>query len=110
MNFSKSVALKSKLKFATHFRRHRGGFGGLSPSETKVQAPPNLNMKHYKTVMFVQISECQAPLHKCKSPLTYWRLYGDGSVGTPSFSSAFPLVRMVRFQHRPLVHIHNFIY
>jgi len=22
-------------------------------------------MKHYKTVMFVQISECQAPLHKC---------------------------------------------
>jgi len=21
-------------------------------------------MKHYKTVMFVQISECQAPLHK----------------------------------------------
>jgi len=26
-------------------------------------------MKHYKTVMFVQISECQASLHKSKSPL-----------------------------------------
>jgi len=27
-------------------------------------------MKHYKTVMFVEISECQAPLHKyCKAPL-----------------------------------------
>jgi len=26
-------------------------------------------MEHYKTVMFVQISERQAPLHKCKAPL-----------------------------------------
>jgi len=24
-------------------------------------------MKHYNTVMFVQVSECQAPLHKCKA-------------------------------------------
>jgi len=31
-------------------------------------------MKHYKTVTFVQISECQAPLDKCKAPLlrTFW--------------------------------------
>jgi len=26
-------------------------------------------MKHYETVMFVQISERQAPLHKCKASL-----------------------------------------
>ena len=46
-----------------------GVFDGVSSSETKLQSPPlNLNMKHYKTVMFVQIAECQAPLHKCKSP------------------------------------------
>jgi len=36
--------------------------------------------------MFFQISECQAPLHKCKAPLAYRRLSGDGSVATPSFS------------------------
>jgi len=44
--------------------------------------------------MFVQISECQAPLHKCKAP--YRRLSGDGSVATPSFSLAISLVTMVR--------------
>jgi len=54
-------------------------------------------MKHYKTVMFVQISECQAPLHKCKAPLAYRRLSGDGSVATPSFALAVSLLRMVRF-------------
>jgi len=40
MYFSKSIALKSKLKLATQSRRHRAGFGGLSPSETKHQVPP----------------------------------------------------------------------
>jgi len=54
-------------------------------------------MKHNKTVMFVQISEHQAPLHKCKAPLAYRRLSGDGSVATPSFSLAISLVTMVRF-------------
>jgi len=31
-------------------------------------------MKHYKTVMLIQIVECQDPLHKCKAPLltTFW--------------------------------------
>ena len=38
--------------------------------------------------MFVQISECQAPLHKCTVKLPYRRLSGDGSVATPSFSLA----------------------
>jgi len=45
-------------------------------------------MKHYKTVMFVQISECQAPLHKRIVKLPYGRLSGDGSVATRSFSLA----------------------
>jgi len=37
-------------------------FDGLSSSKTELQSPQNWNMKHYKTVMFVQISKCQAPL------------------------------------------------
>jgi len=48
-------------------------------------------------VTFVQISECQAPLHKFKAPLAYRSLSGDGSVATPSFSLAISLVTMVRF-------------
>ena len=48
-------------------------------------------MKHDKAVMFVQISECQAPLHKCKAFIAYRRLSGDGSVATPSFSLAIDL-------------------
>jgi len=35
---------------------------GLAPPK-KAPISPKLNMKHYKTVMFVQISECQSP--KC---------------------------------------------
>jgi len=45
-------------------------------------------MKHYKTAMFIQISECQAPLHKRTVKLPHRRLSGDGSVATPSFSFA----------------------
>jgi len=52
-------------------------------------------MKHYKTLMFVQISEYQAQPHKCKAP--YRRFSDDGSVATPSFSLAISLVTMVRF-------------
>jgi len=74
-----------------------GVFGGLSPSETKLQPPRNLNMKHHKTVVFVQISEYQASLHKCNAPIVYKRLSDDGSVATPSFSIASYLVTMVRF-------------
>jgi len=54
-------------------------------------------MKQYKTVMFVQISECQAPLHKCTVKLPYRRQSGDGSVATPSFSLAIFLATMVGF-------------
>jgi len=57
-----------------------GVFDRFSPSETKLQSPPNLNMKHYKTVMFVQILECQAQLHKCKAPLAQgWAISGPGA-------------------------------
>ena len=70
--FSESIALKSKLKFCHTVQSPRGAFSGISPSKTKLKTPnPNWNMKHYKTVMFVQISECQAPLHKCTVKLPY---------------------------------------
>jgi len=69
MHFSKSIALKSKLKFLPHSPvATEGGFGEFGPSEKNLQAPPKWNMKHYKTVMFVQISEYQAPLHKWEAP------------------------------------------
>jgi len=37
-------------------------------------------MKHYKTVMFVQISECQAPYRRrfcCKTKLFISHFFGD---------------------------------
>ena len=30
-----------------------GGFGGLSPPQTKLQTPQNWNKKHYKSVEFL---------------------------------------------------------
>jgi len=42
-------------------------FGGISP-QTKLQAPPNWNMKQYKSVEVCQIVELEAPLLK-----TFWR-------------------------------------
>jgi len=87
--FSESIALKSKLEFCHTVQSPRRAFGGLSPSATKLQSPlPNWNMKHYKTVMFVQISECQAPLHNFTVKFPCRRLSGDGSAATPSFSLA----------------------
>jgi len=38
--FSEPIALKSKLKFCHTVQSARGGFGLLSPSETKLKAPP----------------------------------------------------------------------
>jgi len=46
----------------------RGGFGGLSPPQTKLQAPPNWKMKQYDSVQFLSIFECQALPHKRKAP------------------------------------------
>jgi len=48
-------------------------------------------------MIFVRISECPAPLHKCKAPLAYRRLSGDGSIATPRFSIANSLETMVRY-------------
>jgi len=39
-------------------------------------------MKHYKSVEFNEISECQAPLNRRRAP--YWKLFRDGSVGKGS--------------------------
>jgi len=74
-----------------------GVFDGFALPKQRSNPHPKLNMKHYKTLMFVQISESQAPLHKCKAPLAYRRLSGDGSVATPSFLIANSLVTIVRF-------------
>jgi len=42
-------------------------------------------MQHYKKVMFIEISECQAHCTNVNAPR---RLSGDDSVATPSFSLA----------------------
>jgi len=66
---SQLIALKSKLKFC-HTAPSPGGGGvvGLVPPKQSFK-PPVWNIRHYKTVLFVQILECQASLHKCKAPL-----------------------------------------
>ena len=94
--------IKKQAEVLPHSPVTTWGFGGLSPSETKFQAPPNWNMKYYKTVMFVQISERQAPLRKCKA--IYRTLSGDGSVATPRFLLAVCLVTKTwKFQMRHLL-------
>jgi len=66
---SQLIALKGKLTFC-HIAtsQQEGAFVGLVTAKQNFK-PPNCNIRHYKTVMFVQISECQAPLHKCKDSL-----------------------------------------
>jgi len=68
---------------------------GLAP-RNKAPSPSNSNKKHCKTVIFVQISENVKP-HCINVKAYYRRLSGDGSVATPSFSLAIPLVIVVRF-------------
>jgi len=63
-------------------RRHGGDLVGLAP-QTNLEAPPNWNMKHYKSVEFLLDLNVKPPLQKCQAPRTnlkppYWRLYGDG--------------------------------
>jgi len=96
------ICMKKQAEVLPHSPVATGCFGGLSPSRTKLQAPTNCSMKHYKKVIFVQISQCQAPLHKCTAPLYksfWWRFnchiklfishfFGDnGLILTPSMSS-----------------------
>jgi len=54
-------------------------------AQTKLQAPQNWNMKHYKLVEFFVKLNVKPPLHerkalphKCKAP--YWPIFGEGSV------------------------------
>jgi len=53
-----------------------GSLVGLAP-QTKLQAPQNRNIKHFTSVEFCQILECEAPPHKRKAPLltTFWRRF-----------------------------------
>jgi len=68
---------------------------GLAPPKQSSK-PPNSNKKHCETVIFVQISDNVKP--HCTNVKPYYRkLSGDGSVATPSFSLAIPLVIVVRF-------------
>jgi len=55
----------------------------LSPPN-KAPSHPKLNMKHYKSMEFYSILECQAPYINAKPP--NWRLPGDGS--DPAYCSA----------------------
>ena len=48
--------------------RHGGAFGGLAP-QTKLQAPPNWNIKHYKSVEFLSIFSVKPPRRKAKPPI-----------------------------------------
>ena len=65
---SQLIALKSKLKFCHTVQSLGRGLLWAQSLQNKVSSPPNWNIRHYKTVLFVQILECQAPLHKCKAP------------------------------------------
>jgi len=96
--FASQLHSNASWSFAAQSRWYGGGgFVGLIPSETKLQVPSNWNIKHHKTVMFVQISECQAPMQKCKAPLWNLRRLCCGFVATPSFSLAISFVTMVRY-------------
>ena len=59
-----------------HVPSPRGALVGLF-LQTKLQANPNWNTKHYKSVDLCQFLECQATTHKRKAPLlkTFWLLF-----------------------------------
>jgi len=59
-------------------RRYGGPFVSWAPP-MKAPRIPNWIMKHYKSVEFYQISECQPPLNRRRAP--YWKFSRDGSAG-----------------------------
>ena len=65
------------LLFSINQPRRHGGFGGLSHPQTKLQAPPNWNMKHYKLVEFLSNLNVKSPLNERTAPLltTFWRRF-----------------------------------
>ena len=95
--FPSQLHEKANRSFATQSRSHEGYLMDLAPPKQSSNPPLNLSTKQYIPVMFVQISECQAPLHKFKAHLAYRRLSGDGSVATPSLSITNSFVTMVGF-------------
>ena len=81
---------KENWSFATQSRsRGRSLMGLTPPKQSSNSPPPILNMKHYKTVMFVQISECQAPLHKCKAPSLWKTFWWRSCCHTKLFNNKF---------------------
>ena len=58
-----------------------GSLVGVAP-QTKLQAPRNWNMKHFKSVEFLSNFRMSSPLTQTWAP--YWRLSGDSSVPIPS--------------------------
>ena len=42
--------------------------GGLAPPQTKLQGPPNWNVKHYKLVKFLSNVNVKPRLHERKAP------------------------------------------
>jgi len=61
-----------------------GGFWGLAPPQTKLQVPPNWNIKHYKSNEFLKIfrlssppAQTQSPPAEKQTPLlkTFWRWF-----------------------------------
>ena len=68
-------------------RRHRGALVGLAP-HTKLQVPPNWNMKHYQSVEFLSNWMSSSPYINVKPTRThvkpsYWRLYAAECLNSP---------------------------
>ena len=60
---------KATWNFATQSRCHVEALVCLALPKQSSKHPPNWTMKHYETVMFVQISECQAHCTNLKPPI-----------------------------------------
>jgi len=61
---------------STQSHRH-GGLWWAQPLQTKLQSPPNWNMKHYILVEFMSNLNVEPPLHERKASLltTFWRRF-----------------------------------
>ena len=74
---------KSRNKFIIHpVPSPWGASVGLYP-QTKLQAPPNWNVKHYKSVEFLSIFRMSSPPAQMQSApasrIPYWKFSGDGA-------------------------------
>ena len=84
--------------------RLHGGLVDLSP-QTKLQTPPNWNMKRNKSMQLLSTLIIKPPLHKRNDPHTnakppYWRLSGDGPEWNHPFHESSLVVVNVTSQSR----------